>query len=387
VEAAFLARIADEPDDTVARLVFADWLAEQDEPGRQERAEFIRVQFALAARRVPADERARLVARQKALLERYRARWDEPLNEFVTHAEYRGGFVERVTLSVEQFVDGFADLVRLAPVVRVRPTGLTADTVSVVAATEALARVYELDLSGTHIGPDVLRELLASPHLGRLRALNLARTQIGDEGVRALVAAPAFGRLRYLNVSRAAVGPAGARALVSAIYNRTPALQVLVARGAERLPVGAFPPVPHGLPFGLRQSLRAQLGLDLGSPADPLDDLHRDPDLPPDLRRWAERTRARGAGAVPRATRDLPLPAEVRAAALAACRRRAVWRAGLEGFVPPDELAESTDLSELAELLVQMGGAKEERAFAALVLELYRRHARGDLPADGRTRA
>lgn len=383
MEAAFLARIADEPDDTVARLVFADWLAERDEPAHQERAEFIRVQFALAARRVPAAERTRLVARQKALLECYRADWDAPLNELVTHAEYRGGFAERVTLSVEQFVDGFADLVRLAPVVRVRPTGLTAETVSVVAATEALERVLELDLSGTHIGPDELRELLASPHLGRLRALNLAHTQIGDEGVRALVAAPAFGRLRYLNVSRAAVGPAGARALVSAIYNRTPALQVLVARGAERLPAGAFPPVPQRLPFGLRQSLHAQLGLDLGPPADPLEELRRDPDLPPDLRRWAERARA---VALPRATRELPLPADIRAAVLAACRRRVVWRAGLSGFVPPDELTAGADLPELAELLVQMGGAKEERAFAALVLELYRRHARGDLPADGRTR-
>lgn len=383
MEAAFLARIADEPDDTVARLVFADWLAERDERAHQERAEFIRVQFALAARGVPADERARLVARQKALLECYRPQWDEPLNEFVMHAEYRGGFAERVTLHVEQFVDGFAELVRLAPVVRVRPVGLTAETVSVVAATEALARVYELDLSGTHIGPDVLRELLASPHLGRLRALNLANTQIGDEGTRALVAAPAFGRLRYLNVSRAAVGPVGVRALVGAIYNRTPALQVLVARGAERLPVGAFPPVPQRLPFGLRQSLHAQLGLDAGPPVDPLEELHRDPGLPPDLRHWAERARA---VALPRATRALPLPADLTTALLAAYRRRVVWRAGLEGFVPPDELTESTDLSELAELLVQMGGAKEERAFAALVLDLYRRHARGDLPADGRTR-
>lgn len=44
-EAGFLAAIAADPDDNTARLVFADWLEEHDQP---ERAEFIRVQCRLA---------------------------------------------------------------------------------------------------------------------------------------------------------------------------------------------------------------------------------------------------------------------------------------------------------------------------------------------------
>ena len=47
---AFVAAIAETPEDDTPRLVFADWL---DEKGRQPRAEFIRVQCELA--RLPAD--------------------------------------------------------------------------------------------------------------------------------------------------------------------------------------------------------------------------------------------------------------------------------------------------------------------------------------------
>lgn len=50
-EAALLAAIIANPDDDTVRLVYADWL---DENGRSERAEFIRVQIAVA--RTPADD-------------------------------------------------------------------------------------------------------------------------------------------------------------------------------------------------------------------------------------------------------------------------------------------------------------------------------------------
>ncbi|MBN9121154.1 MAG: TIGR02996 domain-containing protein, partial [Planctomycetes bacterium] len=246
MEAAFLKRITDEPDDAVARLVFADWLREQDAPALNERGEFIHLQHALAAGTVPPVERAKLVARQKELLTRYREQWEEPFRERVRNCEFRRGFAERVTLTAEQFVDGFAALAERTPVVRVRLSGLTADTVEVVGSVEALDRVRELDLSGTWVTPSVLAEFLASPHLTRLRSLNLARTHAGDDGVRALVGSRVFRRLRYLNLSRAGVGEPGVRALVNGIYNRDVALEMLVLRGAPRLEPGTFPPVPRG---------------------------------------------------------------------------------------------------------------------------------------------
>lgn len=47
-EQSFLTAICTNPDDDTARLVYADWLDEQDDPSRAARAEFIRVQVELA---------------------------------------------------------------------------------------------------------------------------------------------------------------------------------------------------------------------------------------------------------------------------------------------------------------------------------------------------
>ncbi len=66
--AAFLRAIADNPDDDLPRLVYADWL---DEHGEPERAEFIRVQCELA--RLPQDDPRRndAIERQQQLLLKY----------------------------------------------------------------------------------------------------------------------------------------------------------------------------------------------------------------------------------------------------------------------------------------------------------------------------
>ncbi|HEY1189506.1 MAG TPA: TIGR02996 domain-containing protein [Gemmata sp.] len=396
METAFLKCVTDDPDDTTARLVFADWLSEQDDPALTERGEFVHLQHALAANQVPPSERPGRVARQKELLGRHRERWDAPFRELIRGSEYRGGFAERVTLRAEQLVDGFADLIRLTPVVRVRLSGLTPDTVGFVAELEALAHLRELDFDRQPISAPVLRQLLGSPHTGRLRYLNLTRSGVGDEGVRALVASDVFRRLRYLNLSHAGVSAAGVRALVNAIYNRSPALEVLVLRGAPRVEPGTFPPVPPGLPFRLRQSLRAQIGLG-PEPGDTLlARLHADrPALSNDLRQWVERLHVPGPWSLPRAIRELPLPAAVRKAFEQVCERRIVWRAQRSKTdIPaiPLDADGRTDLAGTLYILLRGsaladgGSAREARTLTDCLLDLYQRHEHGVLPPDGLTR-
>src|SRR5581483_7143335 len=105
--AAFLRAIADHPDDDLPRLVYADWLDEHGDPAR---AEFIRVQCALA--RLPAgDTRAAALARREAeLLTDHQADWLRPLAGLAGGAKFRRGFVEEVTVETAVFLDRGADL-------------------------------------------------------------------------------------------------------------------------------------------------------------------------------------------------------------------------------------------------------------------------------------
>jgi len=393
VEPAFLKRITDEPDDVVARLVFADWLREQDDPALNERGEFIHLQHTLTEGNVLREGLPMLVSRQKELLERHRERWEQSFRGLVKNCEYRIGFAERVTLSAEQLVDGFSELVERTPVVRVRLTGLTPDTVSFVAAVETLGRLRELDLNRLqHVSPEVLRELLASPHLGQLRSLNLARTGVGDEGVHVLVASNVFRRLRYLNLSHAGVSVSGVHALVNAIYNRTLALQMLVLCGAPRIQPGAFLPVSHGLSFRLRQSLQSQLGLELAPPQDLLEQLHANrATLSSELRWWVEWLRTHRVGELPHAMKVLPLPDPLRQVFALVCQRRIVWRAKRLGTDPPALPLEADgltdDLPETVRILMQMADdGNEAQRLRDCLLDLYLRYEHGELPADGKTR-
>jgi uncharacterized protein (TIGR02996 family) len=71
-EEAFLATLADDPDDEVTRLVFADWIEEQGDP---ERAEFIRIQCRLANLATDDPERPALEQREIELYRKGAPRW------------------------------------------------------------------------------------------------------------------------------------------------------------------------------------------------------------------------------------------------------------------------------------------------------------------------
>src|SRR5436305_105671 len=95
--------VLENPDDDAPRLVYADWL---DEHGQPERAEFIRLQCAMA--RIPAETaRWRPLHDRAQRLEREgRVAWTGPVQERVLEAHLRRGFVDGVRLTVDQFKHG-----------------------------------------------------------------------------------------------------------------------------------------------------------------------------------------------------------------------------------------------------------------------------------------
>lgn len=392
---AFLDAITADPDDLIPRLVYADWLEEQDDPARAARAEFIRVQHTLATTKPAPAELARLAVRQKELLDVWRGVWEELFATLVCSCEYRVGFAERVTLGVEHFIVGFAELVHYTPVVRLRLHRLTVETAAEVAASPALAHVRELDLQHEFLPPQVLAVLLRSPHLTRLRSLNLARNPLFDPGVRELIAANVLGRLRYLNLAEVGMTAVGLGELLAEL-TQLPNLQLqhLVLRGPARLPGHAVSTLVHHWPWRLRQSVLSQVAQDTPQWQSWLGVLQpMAGDLVEELRRWVTWFTQHEVRKLPDAVKLVPLPAAVQRAFAQACGRRVVWRAARSRqplpVIPVDAEGDPKDLSGLVRLLQTLAPEEEAEAVALreCLLDLFLRHVRDELPPDGRTRA
>jgi uncharacterized protein (TIGR02996 family) len=206
IEDAFLQSILENPDDDSVRLIFADWLMERDDP----RGEFIRIQCELARLQEPlsdwdawasASERLpELAAREKELLAKHGKTWAEPISSITNHYEFRGGFVERVSLSAALFLQRQADLFRRTPIQEVHFTSVAAGEVLALASAPELARLKTIDLSGQLVTP-VLFGLLGSRRLTRLRALKLSRCSVSDGLLEHLAAFPRLAQLQFLDLS------------------------------------------------------------------------------------------------------------------------------------------------------------------------------------------
>jgi uncharacterized protein (TIGR02996 family) len=208
-EADFLARICSEPDDDGPRLVFADWLDEHDQP---ERAEFIRVQCALA--HLPTDDPRHylLTTIETSLLARFHALWSRPLIGIAGWAEFRRGFVETVNIAAKQFLQRAETLFALAPVQHVRFLDVGSNLPHLM-KSKHLERLAGITIYAQHLGEELPRELTASPHLGNLRLLNIRRNRIGDRGAERLARSPCVRTLTHLDLGDNALGDTGVRAL------------------------------------------------------------------------------------------------------------------------------------------------------------------------------
>jgi uncharacterized protein (TIGR02996 family) len=211
----FLRTIVTHPDDDPVRLIYADFLEEHGQP---ERAEFIRVQCALA-RGDAGPRRAVLAERERLLLERHGTAWAGPLRRIVRDWEFHRGFIDLVTVETRTFVERADELFALAPVRSValywgaEPPHERAGFMPVLAECPHLARLSTLDLTHNYLGSSGAQALAVCDHLGGLTELNLSYNHIGDAGVRALAASDLLGQLHALDLSHNDLGPGGVRTL------------------------------------------------------------------------------------------------------------------------------------------------------------------------------
>ncbi len=239
-EEAFTRGIVARFRDDGPRLVFADYLDDSPHSADRHRAEFIRLQLALA--RLPADHphRGDLTERQNELLLRHIDEWTRPLRGLADGFEFRRGIVDSVTVSVGLLAARGVELFRKAAVRRVRIEDAGADVHRLI-QLPILGEVRELGLCGAGLENGGLNVLLRSPHLGKVETLDLSFNGLSDtavgrlaecrtlpgltalhlndngritaDGVARLAESPHFGGLRVLDLSANDVGAAGIAAL------------------------------------------------------------------------------------------------------------------------------------------------------------------------------
>ncbi len=194
----FLRDVLDAPDDDVPRLVFADWL---DDRGDHARAEFVRVQCALAKLSEDDGRLPRLAAREGQLLRRHGKGWAGPLRRLVKRWKFRRGFVEAVTVRAADFLRHGDAIFGAAPVREVRWVGATG-LVGDLARSTHLPRLTGIDLRHEDVTAEQLGTLLGSARLTGLKSLGLRGTRLCTaEGFRFLAAHPKLAGLAELDLS------------------------------------------------------------------------------------------------------------------------------------------------------------------------------------------
>jgi uncharacterized protein (TIGR02996 family) len=205
---AFLEALRDERSEGV-RLIYADWL---EEKGDLPRAEFVRVQCALARLPAGAPDRWHLEARERALLRRHERAWLGPLHGSLKRWGFRLGLLEHVTLTAERFLRHAEALPSLGPLGEVELHGAAAYA-GTLAACPHLVRLRGLNLSYNFLNDAAAELLAASPNLGRLRVLRLAHNFLRNRGAEALAASAHLGGLTTLDLRGNKLGQPATRAL------------------------------------------------------------------------------------------------------------------------------------------------------------------------------
>ncbi len=198
------------PGDDDPRLVYADWLMEQNDP----RGELISVQIALAKSGLDPRRRKLWRARSAELLAAHQQTWSKPAIDVTRLWSFRRGFIDEVSAEAPTFVrDAGKELMLVEPVRTLRLNQLNADRARALAAAPWLARIRQLELTG-EIGDDGLAAILNGGHTRELRILNLHGCGLGPRA--GTVLARWSGKLERLALNGNAIGDDGLRALADA---------------------------------------------------------------------------------------------------------------------------------------------------------------------------
>lgn len=174
----FLSSICDNPDDDDLRIVYADWLEDQDQ---SDRAEFIRAQVTLAQIRQPSDEWRDLRDRSLQLLQDHGDEWAaNVLGNGVLEVRFHRGCIVEVMARARTFILRGDEWTSSHPIHSLTLTDVGKQAKN-IASCEYLSNVTHLRLCDGRLSNDDLVAISQSPNLPRLRSISLcgAKKRLG----------------------------------------------------------------------------------------------------------------------------------------------------------------------------------------------------------------
>jgi uncharacterized protein (TIGR02996 family) len=180
-EKGLLREVAERPGDDLPRRIYADWC---DDHGQPQRAEFIRVQLELSSLGRFDARRSELTWREKKLLQAHGKEWGRAARGFTDAFEFRGGFIEHVSMSAYRYLQRGADLHTRFPVRSVELTSLPQGKQDY----SLLRRVERLTFR-FGVAAGALFHMVRAGGLADLRELAVRGVRLSRQDVEALAAA------------------------------------------------------------------------------------------------------------------------------------------------------------------------------------------------------
>lgn len=208
----FVQEVRANPHDDMPRLIYADYLDEAGDP----RGELIRVQVELANLSIGEPARLELEERQEALLDAYAEDWLSPLRalgaEGVSRRCFERGLIERVVMTVKNFLVQGAELCTLAPALHRLELRQAKDRIGQLCERPLPPQITSLDLGCCGLRGAAFDGVWRAPWTGQLTELRLQINHLEDQGIGNLVKA-SWPKLRKLFLGNNKIGPSGVEIL------------------------------------------------------------------------------------------------------------------------------------------------------------------------------
>ena len=193
-DAALLDAVLRDPEDDAPRLAYAE--ASSDDA----RNAFIRHQVELALCEPDDPDRVRLYTESEELLAEHEARWQAPLEGLADDVTFHRGFVERVGLTADGFLEAAEALFARCPILHLDIKSVEPSRLPTLLESEHLERLVSISFDGCGLGTTEMGLLASAKTLSGVRWLSLAKNQIDYAGAARLAEAAAqFPALRYVN--------------------------------------------------------------------------------------------------------------------------------------------------------------------------------------------